>query len=213
MAKPDIRFRTYLKAFFTDMLTGMSGPLSVPFAVAALWVPSRTQKIIWGCLAVTCALFASYRVWSKERRDGSAKISEMESELASLQQKPKLEVTVSVERDPPSQVVKVVASRGVTVSRVEYMLASGASIAGEDVGKQGQAVEFPVSDSLLGKVWNIPRADRNISDHSGPAKLGVTVFIDGQGHRCVVPVQMESFWKNSTVYKKVIGSETFYLNV
>src|SRR5437660_5217831 len=35
MPMPDIRFRTYLKAFFSDMLTRMSGPLSVPFAVAA----------------------------------------------------------------------------------------------------------------------------------------------------------------------------------
>ena len=35
MPTRDIRFRTYLKAFFSDMLTRMSGPLSVPFAVAA----------------------------------------------------------------------------------------------------------------------------------------------------------------------------------
>src|SRR5690349_5925072 len=64
---PDTRFRIYLKAFFGDTLTGMSGPLSVPFALAALFVSSHGQKVLYGCLAALCALFASYRVWRNER--------------------------------------------------------------------------------------------------------------------------------------------------
>jgi len=47
------------------------------------------------------------------------------------------------------------------VSRVEYMLSTEATIAGEDVLRQGESVEIPVNDSLLLKVWNTPRADRN----------------------------------------------------
>ena len=44
--EPDIRLLTYLRAFFGDWLTGMSGPLSVPFAALAVWSQQREQKII-----------------------------------------------------------------------------------------------------------------------------------------------------------------------
>lgn len=75
---PDMRLTTYLRAFFSDWLTGMSGPLSVPFAAAiALWVSSGSQKAVWGCLAVLSAVFASYRVWRNERKCASAQSNVM----------------------------------------------------------------------------------------------------------------------------------------
>jgi len=80
MPEPDARFTTYLEAFFSDLLTGMSGPLSVPFAALALWVSSRTQKILWGGLAALCALFASYLVWRKERINGSVVLGTLRTE-------------------------------------------------------------------------------------------------------------------------------------
>ena len=80
----DTKFDTYLKAFFTDLLTGMSGPLSVPFAALAIWVSSRSQKVLWGCLAVTCATLASYRVWRKERIHTNAQIETKDAEAENL---------------------------------------------------------------------------------------------------------------------------------
>ena len=82
MPDPDTRFLTYLKAFSTDMLTRMSGPLSVPFAAFALWASSRTQKVLWGCLAVLCAVFASYRVWRNERKCAGSQLEAVSSAKA-----------------------------------------------------------------------------------------------------------------------------------
>lgn len=45
----------------------MSGPATVPFAIAALYVPSRQYRFLYGVLALLCAGFTSYRVWLKER--------------------------------------------------------------------------------------------------------------------------------------------------
>lgn len=70
----DARFRTYFKAFFSDALTGMSGPLSVPFVVATFWVSSYFQKVLYGFLALACAAFASYRVWRKDRLGAGARL-------------------------------------------------------------------------------------------------------------------------------------------
>jgi hypothetical protein len=85
---PDTRLTTYLHAFSSDWLTGMSGPLSVPFAALALWVPSASQKAVWACLAVLSVLFASYRVWRNERRYASAQLeaimSAKDTEIESL---------------------------------------------------------------------------------------------------------------------------------
>lgn len=159
----------------------MSGPLSVPFAAAAVWSSGHVQRILWGCLAVAALLVGSYRVWRKERIDSSAHLAVKESELAELrervasltakQQKQRLRMTVSAEGNPPSQTFRLVANQPVTVSRVDYMLSNDTSVAGEDVLRQGNSVEIPVNDTLLLKVWNTPRHDRNFYDHSGPAKI------------------------------------------
>ena len=91
------------------------------------------------------------------------------------------------------------------------MLSTEATIAGEDVLREGESVEIPVNDSLLLQVWNTPRADRNHYDHSGPAKIGVTVSADGHdAHQYVLPVQMASMMQSNTMYRKIIGSKTFY---
>lgn len=80
MASPDTNLRTYLRAFFSDWFTGMSGPLSVPFAAIALWSSGRVQKVLWGCLAVAVGVFGSYRVWRKERVDASSQLESLRAE-------------------------------------------------------------------------------------------------------------------------------------
>ncbi len=81
----DTRLLTYLSTFFTDWLTGMSGPLSVPFAALAVWSSQRGQKILWGCLAVVAAIFGSYRVWRKERVTAYNHASQLQARIAELQ--------------------------------------------------------------------------------------------------------------------------------
>ena len=41
--EPDIRLLTYLRAFFGDWLTGMSGPLSVPFCISGMESAKGTE--------------------------------------------------------------------------------------------------------------------------------------------------------------------------
>jgi len=124
--------------------------------------------------------------------------------------KQKLKMTLSAEGTPPSQLLKVVANRHVKVSRVEYMLSSEASMAGEDVSLEGETIETPINDGSVLKVWNTPRPDRNHYDHSGPAKIAVTVSVDGETEQYILPVQMEFMMQNNTAYRKLVGSKTFY---
>jgi len=121
-------------------------------------------------------------------------------------------MTVSAEGLPPSQILRVIANRPVEVSRVEYMLSSEASIAGEDMTVLGEKVEIPVNDGSVLKLWNTPRADRNHYDHSGPAKIALTVSADGGTKQYILPVQMESMMHNNTAYRKIVGSKTFYVS-
>jgi hypothetical protein len=124
--------------------------------------------------------------------------------------KQKLKMTLSAEGTPPSQILKVVANRHVKVSRVEYMLSSEASMAGEDVSVDGETIEIPINDGSVLKLWNTPRPDRNNYDHSGPAKIAVTVSVDGETDQYILPVQMEFMMQNNTAYRKLVGSKTFY---
>jgi len=125
--------------------------------------------------------------------------------------KPKLRLGLSVEGNAPSpQLLKVVANQAVEVSRVEYMLSSEATIEAEDVSKQGDKIEIPINDGSVLKLWNTPRADRNHYDHSGPAKIAVTVSVEGETNQYILPVQMQSAMQGNTMFRKLVGSKTFY---
>jgi hypothetical protein len=122
----------------------------------------------------------------------------------------KLRLGVSVEGNPPSQHLKVVANRPVEVHRVEYMLSSEATVDGEDVSKQGENIEIPINDASVLKLWNTPRADRNHYDHSGPAMIGVIVSADGETAQYTLPVQMQPAIQGNTTFRQLVGSKTFY---
>lgn len=64
--KPTIK--AFLLSFGGQWLTKMSGPFTVPFAIAALFVPQTWQKALFACLAILCAAVSSYGIWAQERR-------------------------------------------------------------------------------------------------------------------------------------------------
>lgn len=75
-------FKSFLRAFGARWFTAMSGPLTVPFSVLALIVEARYQKILFGVLALSCAVFAAYWVWKVEREELIAKQTELDEERA-----------------------------------------------------------------------------------------------------------------------------------
>jgi hypothetical protein len=60
-------FVNYLRSFGVRWFTAMSGPLSVPLAVAAILVTNGTAKSVLGITAMGCIVFASYWTWRVER--------------------------------------------------------------------------------------------------------------------------------------------------
>ena len=121
-----------------------------------------------------------------------------------------LKISFSAAGEPPSQVIKVMANQPIMVTRLEYMLTSEACITGEDTMLQGEALEVPLNHGSLKKLWNTPRADMTQYDHSGPAKIALTVSAKGKTRQYIVPVQMDSWVEGSTRYRKIIGSKTFH---
>jgi hypothetical protein len=63
----DVGFIAFLRAFFSDWLTAMSGPMSVPFVALSLWSTQHWTRVCFACLAGFCAFLGFYRVWRKER--------------------------------------------------------------------------------------------------------------------------------------------------
>jgi hypothetical protein len=240
MVEKDIRFSTYLKAFFTDALTAMSGPISVPFAAAALWASSYWQKVLWGCLAVVSAGFSSYRVWRKERETANQKLAAKDEQISSVTQslndkimaitqslnekittltqesntfKAKVDVSLQADGTPPSQSINVKASVPVSVSQIEYMTTNDTCIVSENVSLSGKDIKVPVKHTLLTQLWNTPRPDRNHYDHSGPARIGLTILVNGKTHHLVMPVQMNDVAtvtaQGTSMHRKITGSKTF----
>lgn len=90
------------------------------------------------------------------------------------------------------------------------MLSNETCVQAQDVSLSGEKVDIPLIHDAIRKIWNVPRADRNNYDQSGPAKIGVTVSVGGKTRQYVLPVQMENHFLNSTMYARMVGSKTFY---
>lgn len=58
--------KDFARAMLGDWLARMSGPLSVPAAIASLWVPNDTAKILLGLTAIAGFCVTAYRLWKSE---------------------------------------------------------------------------------------------------------------------------------------------------
>ena len=77
------RISLFFKSMFSELGSGLSGPASVPFAVAALWVSSQVQRRLYVSMAGILLLVSAFRIWAKE----NTRANNAESELGSLKQK------------------------------------------------------------------------------------------------------------------------------
>src|SRR5262245_44433012 len=66
MASTTSGFKDFALAVWSEWLTLLSGPLSVPVAVAAFFVPNDMVKILFGLIAFICVWVTAYRLWKRE---------------------------------------------------------------------------------------------------------------------------------------------------
>jgi hypothetical protein len=119
-------------------------------------------------------------------------------------------VSLTVNGSPPSpQVLSVRANQVVVAVHLDYLLTNGACIASDNLHVVGEAFNIPIEDQQIVKLWNTHRADRNPNDHSGPAKLRLTLTANGVETPYILPVQMDAYFQHNTQFKKLSGSETF----
>src|SRR5437879_5424463 len=67
-SRPATSVLAFVRAFGGRWFVYMSGPLTVPFTAAAVFVESSWLKTLFAVLAVTCVLFSCYWVWRHERQ-------------------------------------------------------------------------------------------------------------------------------------------------
>jgi hypothetical protein len=69
------RIQKFVIAIMSDWFARMSGPLTVPFTIASLFVSSAEYRRLFASLAVSALLVTSYRVWVNEYRRAEAEIA------------------------------------------------------------------------------------------------------------------------------------------
>jgi hypothetical protein len=75
-------FANFCRAFTAEWFTAMSGGLSVPLVILAVYVDNPPLKIGLGLTAVVCFVFASFRIWKMEREariDAESKVNTRET--------------------------------------------------------------------------------------------------------------------------------------
>jgi hypothetical protein len=71
----------FFMAFNGQWLTRMSGPLTVPFTLLALFLPSSRLKLLFAIMAIVCAAVSSFALWAAEHRARIAAEGEAQKEL------------------------------------------------------------------------------------------------------------------------------------
>jgi hypothetical protein len=82
-----MRIGKFFVAIGHDWLAKMSGPLTVPFTIAAFFVSAATYKGLFAGLAVCAAMVTCYRVWAHENENfenANAKIRAYEDRAKAL---------------------------------------------------------------------------------------------------------------------------------
>ena len=150
MAEPPT-ISSFVRSIGSQWITRMSGPLTVPFALVALFVPQTWLKASSAVLAILCASVSSYGVWSQERKARNVAEKQKE-ELEWPPDRPKISFTRwgQVENESGARVSQhgfYLANDGgaaleVNVERFsidQTLSASGATVARIEGGKQGFA--------------------------------------------------------------------------
>ena len=75
--------KDFLLAFRGQWFAAMSGGFSVPFTALAVFLDSKYQQIIFGCLAFAAVWYAAYTIWKIERE----KVVSLEGEIGSKEQR------------------------------------------------------------------------------------------------------------------------------
>jgi len=122
---------------------------------------------------------------------------------------------VKVEGVPPSQFIQLIAADGkIKLHHVDYMTTEESTIASDEVSVEEGSIKYPVNRDLLVKLWNTPRSNRNAYDHSGPAKIGLTVSAKNKSYNLILPVQMsqtsQSTAQGTMMYIQMTGSKMFF---
>lgn len=81
------KLHKFFKAIWSDWLARMSGPLTVPFTLAAFVLPSNAARISFSALAVVAGLVTCYRVWATaddKAQQAESRLMEIESAKPAL---------------------------------------------------------------------------------------------------------------------------------
>ncbi len=71
------RFWDFVRSFWGNWFSLMSGTPAVPAAIFALYVENNIARILFGVTAIGCLVFSAYLVWRVERK----KVIELEAKL------------------------------------------------------------------------------------------------------------------------------------
>jgi len=139
----------------------MSGPLSVPLAVAAFYVTNEAAKALLVMTAIGCAVFSSYWVWSRERRavaERESKINDLEMRLNALLS-PNISMDKVEIRSEGYMSVAYITLTGLSASHVRLEVYCTGAI----VTKNGNQMEISTKLKLTsGAAWPFTLAHEEI---------------------------------------------------
>jgi hypothetical protein len=143
----DATVKNFLKLFTSRWSKAMSGPLSVPFTIAAFAVNNIYGKVLCALLAIVCAVFSSYWIWKREREAVLGAQMRIDDLLT-----PKIRIEHNATKDiGPSQVTlaAISASTTITQCRVRLINESAISIPGVEMFFEDFQVLTPQPESYM----------------------------------------------------------------
>lgn len=123
-----------------------------------------------------------------------------------------LEVSLSFEGTPDTQVLSVDANKPITLKQLDFLTSSEAYITSSGLdGQTGVTAMIPLDPKKIGELFASPRPDKNHHDHAGPAALRLVFMSGGRRAEVVLPIVLQPTYVGNTHCIELVGSKTFTL--
>jgi hypothetical protein len=107
---------------------------------------------------------------------------------------------------PDQQQLKVVASKPIQLTRIDYLHSTEACITSQIVELVGEDLSIPFDYNKVVELSNSARPDKNNYDHSGPIKLRLMLTADGRQRQMILPAHLQPRIVTNKQWITVTGS-------
>jgi hypothetical protein len=117
-----------------------------------------------------------------------------------------IHISAKVVGEPGEQRLEIVASKPITLKRIDYLHSTETCIASQEVEQTGEQLSVRFDYKNISELSESGRPDKDYSDHAGPVKLRIIFEANDRRQQMILPAQLQPVYASNGRWITLIGS-------